>query len=310
MSTAAARAATAIKTRVSQNVRSTYSSRSIGRNSATKPTVQPPLRTGTTTSTRSCATSVTSAPDRPAWPMRYAGTTMAGPALLMVAPRGDRMARPSSPGTGRPPRSRCSRARKPAGRAGSPPRSGSRRSARPGPAAGAASPRVSQPEAAPVDGLDQPGLAQLLAERGDVHIQDLHRAVPVRIPRAFHDLLTGHHPSGIAGQALQDAEFLGRERHLAAGHGHLAGPQVHDEIPVPEQLAVLRPTPPQDRADPGQELGQAEGLDHVVVGALIQRQHAVAFLAARGDHDDGTVRTRPELTAYLHAVDVRQPQVK
>ena len=97
MRTAAARAAAAIRTRVSQNVRRTSSSRSVGRLRATMPTVARPLRTGTTTSTWSSATSVTSAAERSARPTRRAGTRTGGPALRMTRPDGDRMARPSPP---------------------------------------------------------------------------------------------------------------------------------------------------------------------------------------------------------------------
>ncbi len=59
--------------------------------------------------------------------------------------------------------------------------------------------------------------------------------VPVGVPGAFQDLLAAQHPARVGGQALQDVELLGRQRHLVAGHGHLAGPQVHRERPVPQQ---------------------------------------------------------------------------
>jgi hypothetical protein len=45
------------------------------------------------------------------------------------------------------------------------------------------------------------------------------------------------------------------------------------------------------RADPREELAQAEGLGDVVVGAYLEPAHLVRLLAARGEHDDGDVET-------------------
>ena len=97
-------------------------------------------------------------------------------------------------------------------------------------------------------------------------------------------------------------------------HGHLPRPQVDGERPVPEHLggrAAARPLAAAEHgADPGEQLGEPERLDQVVVGALVKREHAVGLLAARGHHDDRGVGIRAEPAAHVHAVHVGQPEVE
>src|SRR2546430_1072708 len=62
--------------------------------------------------------------------------------------------------------------------------------------------------------------------------------------------------------------------------------------------------------DRGQQLLQPERLDQVVVGALVQGQHAVGFLAPRRHDDDGRVAGLAETPADLHAVHVGQAEIE
>ncbi len=63
-------------------------------------------------------------------------------------------------------------------------------------------------------------------------------------------------------------------------------------------------------ADPGEQLGQAEGLDQVVVGAFVQRGDAVGLLAAGGDDEDGAGPARGEPAADVQALGVGQAEVE
>ena len=79
---------------------------------------------------------------------------------------------------------------------------------------------LAEPEPAAVDRLDQARFAELAAQRRDVDVQYLRRAVPVRIPRALQ--VISWRPTtrpAIGNEDLEDVEFLGREHDLRAGHG-------------------------------------------------------------------------------------------
>src|SRR3984957_1377676 len=84
---------------------------------------------------------------------------------------------------------------------------------------------VGEPEAVAVHGLDERRVADLAAQRREVHVEYLGRPVPVLVPGPLHDLLPADEPAGVDGQALEYRELLGGERHLGAGHGHLPGAQ-------------------------------------------------------------------------------------
>ena len=70
-------------------------------------------------------------------------------------------------------------------------------------------------------------------------------------------------------------------------------------------------TAAQQRADPGQQLGQPERLGDVVVGAGVEADHGVHLVRPGGEdqhRDRPAVGTDPP--AHLEAVDVRQAEVE
>ena len=67
---------------------------------------------------------------------------------------------------------------------------------------------------------------------------------------------------------------------------------------------------PQDGPDPGEQLAEAERLDHVIVRTELEPDDAVDLLALRGDDDDRDVRARAQLPAHLGAVDVGEAEVE
>src|ERR1700761_6059716 len=171
---------------------------------------------------------------------------------------------------------------------------------------------VSQPEAVAVHGLDERGVAELAPQRREVHVKHFGRPVPVLVPGPLDDLLPADKAPGIGSEALEDRELLGRQRHLVAPHRHLAGAQVDGERPVPQHLGgagtTARPlAAPEDGTDPGEQFGEPERLDQGVVGPFVGREHTVRFLAARGHHEDRSVRVGAEPAAHVDAVHVGQP---
>jgi hypothetical protein len=68
--------------------------------------------------------------------------------------------------------------------------------------------------------------------------------------------------------------------------------------------------PAQHGADARDQLGHAERLHQVVVGAELESDHTVGLLAAGGQHDDRHLRGRADYPADVAAVGVRQAQVE
>jgi hypothetical protein len=73
---------------------------------------------------------------------------------------------------------------------------------------------------------------------------------------------------------------------------------------------IRRPGAPQHRLHPRLQLGEAERLDHVVVGPAAQAGHPVALLGPGGEHDDPDIGTFPQRPADVEAVPVGQSEVQ
>ena len=88
------------------------------------------------------------------------------------------------------------------------------------------------------------------------------------------------------------------------------GERPDDDARVGRRRLALLAGPSQDGADARQELAEPERLDHVVVGAELEQDHAVDLVAARGDHDDGHLGPLAEQAADVLAVHVGQAEVE
>ena len=132
---------------------------------------------------------------------------------------------------------------------------------------------------------------------------------PVCVPGALQDLLPAHHAARGGGQAFQDAELFGGQRDLTPVYGHLPGAHVHHERTTPEHPAA-GVDPPQHRPDSGQQLGQAERLDQVVVRPRVEGEHPFRLLAPGGHHDDRHLGPLPQLAADVHTIAIGQAQVQ
>ena len=63
-------------------------------------------------------------------------------------------------------------------------------------------------------------------------------------------------------------------------------------------------------ADAGQQLGGTEGLDQIVVGAVVQRLHLVSLVVPGGNHHNGQTGPLSHGAQHLQAVHIRQPQIQ
>ena len=78
-----------------------------------------------------------------------------------------------------------------------------------------------------------------------------------------------------------------------------------------QRLVALAGGPAQQGPDPGQQLGQPEGLRHVVVRAGVEADDRVDLLGARREHEDQLLGAHlADLAAHLEAFDVREAEVQ
>ncbi len=79
-----------------------------------------------------------------------------------------------------------------------------------------------------------------------------------------------------------------------------------DRREVPAEVAAA----PHGRANPGEQLLDAEGLRHVVVGPEVEGLDLVVGLVPGRQHDDRHDRRGADAAQHLGAVEVGQPEVE
>ena len=130
-----------------------------------------------------------------------------------------------------------------------------------------------EPVADAPDRLDQRRLAQLLAQPADVHLDQIRRVRELEAPDALDDRVARDDPAGVPQQRLEDAELAPGQvdRPPAA----LDEPRGRDQRQVadPQVPLAVRRVPPEQGAQPGQQLVEGERLGQVVVGAAVEPEH-------------------------------------
>jgi hypothetical protein len=114
----------------------------------------------------------------------------------------------------------------------------------------------------------------------------------------------------VAREELEQVELAAGEPEVAPGAPR--DPRARVELDVADgQRARRRGAPAQQRVQPGGDLLDGERLDDVVVGALLQREHAVVDLVAGRQHADGdVVAVAAQAPQDLHPVEVGHAQVE
>src|SRR5690349_574467 len=158
------------------------------------------------------------------------------------------------------------------------------------------------------------GLAELPAQRRDVHVERLGRAEPVLVPHLRHDPLSGDGGAGVLHEEGEQVELPGPELDLLARHPQPAGVAVELDVADREGCGRGRyrgGRAPQVRSDARQELGEPERLGDVVVATGIETEHDVDLAVTRGEDHDRHVRVGPaDPAAHLDAVEIRQTEVE
>ena len=156
-------------------------------------------------------------------------------------------------------------------------------------------------------------IAELAPQGTDVDVERLGGAEPVDVPDPRHQVLSRHDAPGIPRQLRQQVELLAGQLQLApvnarGSRGNVKLEPADDERLLEAGAAGLAAS--QHRADPGDHLGAAEGLDHVVVGAHLEADDAVELGPAGGQHHDRHVRVAPQRSADVTTVAVGKRQVQ
>jgi D-alanyl-D-alanine carboxypeptidase/D-alanyl-D-alanine-endopeptidase (penicillin-binding protein 4) len=155
------------------------------------------------------------------------------------------------------------------------------------------------------------GAGQLAAEVAHVHVHHVALRVEVHVPDLLEQGGAAHDLLGVQQEVLQELEFLGGEVQRAIGHAHRMPQAVQRDRPVAEHLEPLRTAPAMQRADPGEQLVEAEGLGEVVVRAGIEPANHVLHRVARGEHQDRRVPPfAAQLGRHLKSVLLRQHHVE
>ena len=133
---------------------------------------------------------------------------------------------------------------------------------------------VEQPVAAADDGLDERVLVvdrQLAAQRADRDPHGVGERIGVLVPHVLEQRLLGQHLAGVGHEVAQEGELLGREverRDRPVGASWRAVSS--SRSPTASTGGGRAGVAPQQRAHPGQQLGEGERLHQVVVGAVVE----------------------------------------
>ena len=111
------------------------------------------------------------------------------------------------------------------------------------------------------------GVVDLRAEIADVDVDDVAEAVEVLVPDVLGDHGPREHVTLVAHQVLEQGELLGRQADPPPTARHLSGCYVDLEVADPHHGLPESRAAPQEGPDARNELGEAEGLDEVVVRA-------------------------------------------
>src|SRR5450756_1168049 len=111
----------------------------------------------------------------------------------------------------------------------------------------------------PAHGVDHrlPTSVDLLAQVGDVELDDVRLAAEVVVPHPVKDLRLAEYPARVAHEVAQQFELGRGELHDLACPAYLPGVFVHDEVTDRELGDALRPRQTgsaQQAAQPGQDL--------------------------------------------------------
>jgi hypothetical protein len=146
-----------------------------------------------------------------------------------------------------------------------------------------------------------------------VDVERLRRAPPAGVPDFVHQRLPPDEPARVLDEHAEQLELLHRRLERLAGPRHEAAIDVHLDVSDLDDLLLRRcgrRRPPKHGPQAGDELGRAERLRHVVVGAELEAEHTIPLLTGCGQHDDRDTRRAANLSEEVASVPVRKHDVQ
>ena len=154
---------------------------------------------------------------------------------------------------------------------------------------------------------------ELVTQVAHVDAQVVAAVDVARPPDLAQQLAVRQHAAGVGDQHAEQAVCDRGQMHFGAALRDDARRQVDPHVAELEhrrRVGCAAARAAQVRADPRHQLRDAGRLGQVVVGAGIERAHLVGLVAARRQHDDGSLRPGPQLADVRLAVAVGQPEVQ
>ena len=160
-------------------------------------------------------------------------------------------------------------------------------------------------------------ILNLAADVRHVHAEDLVVGLGLRPPELADDEVIGQHLARVFAEQGDDLILVDRELGVLTALEHLVLVIVDRQL-ADGELARLRDLRigqgrarvADGRSDAGEELRRAEGLDEVVVRAVVEGFNLVVLVRAGGDDDHRQVRPLAHGFEHLQPVHIRQPQIQ
>src|SRR6185436_5029070 len=171
------------------------------------------------------------------------------------------------------------------------------------------------------NGLHEGGMRgvvlELVPEMADVDVDCLLVLVErLVVAEQVEQLRTRVDAARLARQVAQDLELGRGQRDAPVASNDPPPVEVDEQVavaddPTADRIGEVAISSAEHGPDPAQQLAQAEGLGHVVVGAELEADDLVDLLVARGEHQDRRLHARGAQAAkHLEAVHPRQPDVE
>jgi len=163
----------------------------------------------------------------------------------------------------------------------------------------------------PAHGADELGPTELAPPLADVDVDDVRRALEVRVPHVVEQLGARHELARAPREVLEHRELARGQLDRRAGARHGVRRRVDDELAGRHPRRPPRRPAPDQRAQAREQLAEVEGLGEVVVGAGVKAADTVVDVAARGeDEDRHAVAALAQRAADLEPVAAREHQVE
>lgn len=153
-------------------------------------------------------------------------------------------------------------------------------------------------------------IVQLAAQAPHGHFHHIGFAVEVHVPHLLGERRSGQHAPLAAHQQGEQGELLGGQVDPHAFTVAFACNQIEFQVGQFQHGVLLQRPPALQGLHPRQQFGEREGLDQIVVSALLQTSDAILDLIAGRDHQYGHVLALPNGGQHAETIHPGQHHVE